>query len=79
MLMVIAKYFSKNLKSQEVSKIDKIPDGVISKIKITPDGQKIVFLLSTAISLYDIYVYDFKTDDVKKLTNSFKNSVHFII
>ncbi len=72
-----SKIFSKNLKSQEVSKIDKIPDGVISKIKITPDGQKIVFLLSTAISPYDIYVYDFKTDDVKKLTNSFKNSVPY--
>jgi Tol biopolymer transport system component len=44
-----SKILSKNLKSQEIFKIDKIPNGVISKIKITPDGQKIVFLLSTAI------------------------------
>jgi Tol biopolymer transport system component/dienelactone hydrolase len=72
-----SKIYIKNLKSQEIFKIDKIPDGVISKINITPDGQKIVFLLSTAISPYDIYVYDFKTDDVKKLTNSFKNSVPY--
>jgi dipeptidyl aminopeptidase/acylaminoacyl peptidase len=70
-----SKIFSKNLKTQEVSKIDKIPDGVISKIKVTPDGQKIVFLLSTAISPYDIYVYDFKTDEIHKFTNAFKNFI----
>ena len=70
-----SKVYTKNIKSQEIFKIDKIPDGVISKIKITPDAQKIVFLLSTAISPYDIYVYDFKIDELKKLTNSFKNFI----
>jgi dipeptidyl aminopeptidase/acylaminoacyl peptidase len=57
------------------SQIDKIPDGVISKIKVTPNGQKIVFLISTAVSPYDIYVYDFKTGEIHKLTNSFKNFI----
>ncbi len=70
-----SKIFSKNLKSQEINKIEKTPKGVISKIKITPDGQKIVFLLSTAVSPYDIYVYDFKTTEINKLTNSFKNHI----
>ncbi len=70
-----SKIFSKNLKSQEINKIEKTPKGVISKIKITPDGQKIVFLLSTAVSPYDIYVYDFKTSEINKLTNSFKNHI----
>jgi len=65
---------TKNLKSQETDKTYKIPKGVISKIKITPDGEKIVFLLSTAVSPYDIYAYDLKTNGIDKLTNSFKSN-----
>jgi dipeptidyl aminopeptidase/acylaminoacyl peptidase len=64
--------YVKNLQNGEIQELSQVSKrkGVIRDLKISPDGKRIGFLMSTPISPFNIYVLDIGTQRVDRLTDA---------
>jgi dipeptidyl aminopeptidase/acylaminoacyl peptidase len=64
--------YVKNLQNEEIQELSEISKrkGVIGDLKISPDGKRIGFLMSTPFSPFNIYVLDIETERLERLTDA---------
>jgi dipeptidyl aminopeptidase/acylaminoacyl peptidase len=48
----------------------KLPKGVIKSMRISGDASKVLFTFSSPVHNTDVWIYDKKTDKIRRLTNS---------
>jgi len=65
-----SRLYIKNLDTEEIQEVLKIPKGVIGKLKISLDGRKIGFLMTTPTSPFNIYIIDLESQKTERLTNA---------
>jgi dipeptidyl aminopeptidase/acylaminoacyl peptidase len=64
--------YVKNLQNKEIQELSEISKrkGVIGDLKISPDGKRIGFLMSTPFSPFNIYILDIETERLERLTDA---------
>jgi dipeptidyl aminopeptidase/acylaminoacyl peptidase len=66
-----SRLYARNERTGEAIALPSIPNGVVQLLKLSPDGQKIGFLLSRPTHPAEVYVVDVPTATVTQLTDGF--------
>ncbi|WP_228027618.1 S9 family peptidase [Bacillus fonticola] len=52
-----------------------LPEGFITECKMSASEKKVTFMLQSAVSSNNLYVYDLETEELKQLTNTFNSEM----
>jgi dipeptidyl aminopeptidase/acylaminoacyl peptidase len=69
--------YLKNLQNGEIQDISEIPKnkGVVSKLKLSPDGKRIGIMMNTPLFPSNIFVIDIKSKKLEKITESLLGNI----